>query len=189
LNLNLDLVANYSFTDKQYYRVFNYDSDNSGVALVNGTELYKYLSAKVQLLTNIGNVTINDDGSGQGGEGGEGGEGGPDTPVEPFKIVETKNSETSLEISFTKEITFIDYDELGLQLATDISNLSYRTMVRGVDYRVVSGVGSNLFIIELDNVGRTFMIKFDMPSGAIRHGNELAPALSTQFGYNNGVPV
>jgi hypothetical protein len=170
--LNLDVTANYTFTDKYFYKVFNYESDYNGKLIESGSDLYKYLSASVQLITNTGNIN-NTEGGGSGGSGGDNPGGGGDTPEEdPFAATEIKNSETTFEIVFNKEITAIDYDELGLQLSTTLANPQYHTMVRGTDYQVVSGVGSTLFKIEFENVGRTFLIKIDISSFAIKHGEE-----------------
>lgn len=183
--LTLDVVANYTFTNKYYYKVFNYESENNGTLIQDGAELYKYLSAKVQLITNTGNVTKMYDGDSTTPDTPD----IPDTPEEPFAATEIKNSETTFEIVCNNTITAIDYDELGLEISTSLGNPQYQPMVRGTDYQVVSGVGSTLFKIEFENVGRTFLIRINISSAAIKHNNEALGEISSEFGYNNGVPV
>ena len=187
--LTLDVVANYTFTNNYYYKVFSYDSEYNGTLITDGTELYKYLSAKVQLITNTGNVTkmydIDDPDNPVNPDNPD----NPDNPEEePFAYTEVKNSETTFEIVFNKTITAIDYDELGMEISRSLSNPQYTQMVRGVDYRVVSGVGSTLFKIEFENAGRTFLIRINVSPAAIKHNNEGNVGVTSEFGYNNGIP-
>ena len=187
LNLILDIVAQYTFNNGYYYKSFAYVSDNNGNILKDSADLYKYLSARVQLITSTKNVTVhNDDENPGGGDDPGGGGSGDNEDTEPLRMWEPTVSTTQFTIVFNKTISEIN--NAGIVFTCTKDGVT-RTLEEDTDYEIVSGVGSSVFTIEFDDIGSTYSMEVTIPAGTIKLGEEKQfenEAISFNYAFNNG---
>jgi len=170
LNLILDIVAQYTFNNSYYYKSFAYVSDNNGNILKDSTDLYKYLSARVQLITSTKNVTVhNDDENPGGGDDPGGGGSGDNEDTEPLRMWEPTVSTTQFTIVYNKTISEIN--NAGIVFTCTKDGVT-RTLEEDTDYEIVSGVGSSVFTVEFDDIGSTYSMEVTIPAGTIKLGEE-----------------
>lgn len=188
LNLILDIAAKYTFNNNYYYKSFAYVSDNEGNIMKDSTELYKYLSARIQLITSKENVTVGDDGNPVN----------PDTPVnpddpgqepedtEPLRMWEPTVSTTQFTIIFNKVISEVNKANLVFRVTKDGVT---RILEEGVDYTVASATGSSVFTVEFNNLGSTYTMEASVPAGTIKLGKNKEfenEAVSFNYSFDNG---
>ena len=178
LELTLDVFPTYELTNSYYYGQFEYNSPNDE-SLTDSESIYKYLSAKVQVISDtdsakgaINNV-INDDGGGGGGS----------TPEpEPELTQEVTNGLKVFTISFNKIITNINFGAITFRC----DGVTYN---KGSDYTVAQGVGSNVFVVNFPNIGNTYSMYINIPAGAIVLGEDKNSVVNYTYSYRDGAPI
>lgn len=186
LTLALDVVPNYQLTNAYYYGTFNYASKNQEV-IQGSADLYKYLSSKVQVVTNVDNVDqagIDNPGGG-GGDTPGGGGGGDEPQVEFTQGVPTVNV-GEFSINFTPNITEIDFSEI-IFYYQPIDGVS-RYLQKDVDYIVVTGVGNGQFRVAFPDISDSYTMGVEISSGAIKCGENVNNSVSMSYGFVNGQP-
>lgn len=181
LELTLDVFPKYELTNSYYYGQFEYNSPNEE-PLTDPDNIYKYLSAKVQVISDtesakdaINNIiNSNEEENGGGGEEGE-------NPSEPRPLTQTINKEEKrFIIIFSETISNIDFSGIIFKCNGDI----YR---KDIDYRV-SGMSSNMFVVNFLNIGDTYTMYVYIPAGAITlKGEYKNTEVNYTYSYRNGV--
>lgn len=181
LELTLDVFPKYELTNSYYYGQFEYNSPNEE-PLTDPDNIYKYLSAKVQVISDtesakdaINNIiNSNEEENGEDGGGGE-------NPSEPRPLTQTINKEEkSFIIIFSETIRNIDFSGIIFKCNGDI----YR---KDIDYRV-SGMYSNMFVVNFLNIGDTYTMYVYIPAGAITlKGEYKNTEVNYTYSYRNGV--
>ena len=179
LELTLDVFPTYELTNSYYYGQFEYNSPNEK-SLINSSDIYKYLSAKVQVISDtesakdvINNTPIDN-------EGGEGGEGG-DTPPEPELTQSISNGLQTFIITFNKTITDINFNAITFTCNGGVYN-------KDTDYIVSQGIGNNVFVVNFPNVGDTYTMYINISEGAITLGEDKNSKIEYTYSYKDGAP-
>ena len=179
LELTLDVFPTYELTNSYYYGQFEYNSPNEE-SLIGSNDIYKYLSAKVQVISDtesakdvINNTPIDN-------EGGEGGEGG-DTPPEPELTQSISNGLSTFIITFNKTITNINFNTITFKCNGSIYN-------KDTDYIVSQGIGNNVFVVNFPNVGDTYTMYINIPAGTITLGEDINSKIEYTYSYKDGAP-
>ena len=179
LELTLDVFPTYELTNSYYYGQFEYNSPNEK-PLINANDIYKYLSAKVQVISDtesakdaINNTPINN-------EGGEGGE-GEDTPPKPELTQSISNGLSTFIITFNKTITNINFNTITFKCNGSIYN-------KDTDYIVSQGIGNNVFVVNFPNVGDTYTMYINIPAGTITLGKDTNSKIEYTYSYKDGAP-
>ena len=179
LELTLDVFPTYELTNSYYYGQFEYNSPNEE-SLIGSNDIYKYLSAKVQVISDtesakdvINNTPIDN-------EGGEGGEGG-DTPPEPELTQSISNGLSTFIITFNKTITNINFNIITFKCNGSIYN-------KDTDYIVSQGIGNNVFVVNFPNVGDTYTMYINIPAGTITLGEDINSKIEYTYSYKDGAP-
>ena len=179
LELTLDVFPTYELTNSYYYGQFEYNSPNEE-SLKNPNDIYKYLSAKVQVISDtesakdvINNTPIDN-------EGGEGGEGG-DTPPEPELTQSISNGLQTFIITFNKTITDINFNAITFTCNGGVYN-------KDTDYIVSQGIGNNVFVVNFPNVGDTYTMYINISEGAITLGEDRNSKIEYTYSYKDGAP-
>ena len=179
LELTLDVFPTYELTNSYYYGQFEYNSPNEK-PLINSSDIYKYLSAKVQVISDtesakdvINNTPIDN-------EGGEGGEGG-DTPPEPELTQSISNGLQTFIITFNKTITDINFNAITFTCNGGVYN-------KDTDYIVSQGIGNNVFVVNFPNVGDTYTMYINISEGAITLGEDKNSKIEYTYSYKDGAP-
>ena len=179
LELTLDVFPTYELTNSYYYGQFEYNSPNEK-PLINSSDIYKYLSAKVQVISDtesakdvINNTPIDN-------EGGEEGEGG-DTPPEPELTQSISNGLQTFIITFNKTITDINFNAITFTCNGGIYS-------KDTDYIVSQGIGNNVFVVNFPNVGDTYTMYINRSGGAITLGEDKNSKIEYTYSYKDGAP-
>ena len=179
LELTLDVFPTYELTNSYYYGQFEYNSPNEE-SLIGSNDIYKYLSAKVQVISDtesakdvINNTPIDN-------EGGEGGEGG-DTPPEPELTQSISNGLSTFIITFNKTITNINFNTITFKCNGSIYN-------KDTDYIVSQGIVNNVFVVNFPNVGDTYTMYINIPAGTITLGEDINSKIEYTYSYKDGAP-
>ena len=142
--------------------------------------IYKYLCAKVQVISDtesakdvINNTPIDN----VGGEGGEGG----DTPPEPELTQSISNGLQTFTITFNKTISNINFNAITFKCNGGIYN-------KDTDYIVSQGVGNNVFVVNFPNVGDTYTMYINISEGAITLGEDKNSKIEYTYSYKDGAP-
>jgi hypothetical protein len=193
LTLALDVTPGYQLTNYYYYGTFGYNSPNRE-AIQGGDELYKYLSAKVQVVTDTENVDqalIDNPASGDisgGGEPGGGDEpgGGSDEPEQEVEYTQGNPTVSVGEfvINFTPEITEIDWSEVKFYYQPIDGPARY--LQKDIDFIVVTGIGNGQLRIAFPSIGSSFNMDVDISSGAIKCGDDVNTTIDMSYGFING---
>lgn len=184
LELTLDVFPKYELTNSYYYGQFEYNSPNEE-PLTDSDNTYKYLSAKVQVISDtksakdaINNIiNSNEEGGEEGGEGGE-----VQHPSEPEQLTQTIMKDIDrFTIHFNKVIANIDFRGIIFKCNGDI----YR---KDINYRVSQGTFSNMFTVTFLNAGDTYSMYVYIPAGAITLEDEDKNSeVNYTYSYRNGV--
>lgn len=176
LELTLDVFPTYELTNSYYYGQFEYNSPNEE-SLINSSDIYKYLSAKVQVISDtesakdvINNTPIDN-------EGGEGG----DNPPEPELTQEISNGLKTFTITFNKTISNINFNAITFKYNGGIYN-------KDTDYIVSQGIGNNVFVVNFPNVGDTYTMYINISEGAITLGEDKNSKIEYTYSYKDGAP-
>lgn len=179
LELTLDVFPTYELTNSYYYGQFEYNSPNEK-PLIGSNDIYKYLSAKVQVISDtesakdvINNTPI-DNGGGEGEEGG-------DTPPELPLTQSISNGLSTFTIIFNKTITNINFNTITFKCNGNIYN-------KDTDYIVSQGVGNNVFVVNFSNVGDTYTMYINIPAGTITLGEDTNSKIEYTYSYKDGAP-
>ena len=175
LELTLDVFPTYELTSSYYYGQFEYSSPNEE-SLSDVDNIYKYLSAKVQVITDTESAKDAIDNTTTDGEGGEGEN--PSGP-EPELTQDISNGIDSFVITFNKPITNIDFSGI-------IFRCDGVTCIRDVDYMVSQGVNSNVFVVNFLKVGDTYSMYIYVPAGAITLGGDKNSEVNYTYSYKDG---
>ena len=179
LELTLDVFPTYELTNSYYYGQFEYTSPNEE-PLTGSNDIYKYLSAKVQVISDIEsakdaiNNTLIDNGGEEGGEGG-------DTPPEPELTQSISNGLSTFIITFNKTITNINFNTITFKCNGNIYN-------KDTDYIVSQGIGNNVFVVNFPNVGDTYTMYINIPAGTITLGEDTNSKIEYTYSYKDGAP-
>ena len=180
LELTLDVFPTYELTNSYYYGQFEYNSPNEK-PLINSSDIYKYLSAKVQVISDtesakdvINNTPIDN-------VGGEGGEEGGDNPPEPELTQEISNGLKTFTIIFNKTISNINFNAITFKCNGGIYN-------KDTDYIVSQGVGNSVFVVIFPNVGNTYTMYINISEGAITLGEDKNSKIEYTYSYKDGAP-
>lgn len=180
LELTLDIFPTYELTNSYYYGQFEYNSPNEE-PLTNPDDIYKYLSAKVQVISDTESAKDIIDNTTNDNEGG-GGEGG-NTPSEPEPELtqDVSNGLQTFTITFNKTITNINFEAI-------IFKCNEVTYNKDVDYIVFQGVGNNVFVVNFPNAGDTYTMYINIPTGAITLGEDKNSKIEYTYSYKDGAP-
>ena len=181
LELTLDVFPKYELTNSYYYGQFEYNSPNEK-ALTDTQDIYKYLSAKVQVVSDTNsakNVIGNIIGNGTEVGGGEVGGDNPSEP-EPELTQEISNGIKTFTITFNKAITNINFEKI-------IFKCGVVTYVKDSDYTVAQGIGSYQFTVTFPNVGNTYYMYINVPEGAITLGKDKNSEIKYTYSYKDGL--
>lgn len=180
LELTLDVFPTYELTNSYYYGQFEYNSPNEK-PLIGSNDIYKYLSAKVQVISDtesakdvINNTPIDNVGGEEGGEGG-------DIPPEPELTQSISNGLQTFTIKFNKTISNINFNAITFKCNGDIYN-------KDTDYIVFQGVGNNVFVVNFPNVGDTYTMYINIPAGTITLGEDTNSKIEYTYSYKDGAP-
>lgn len=178
LELTLDVFPTYELTNSYYYGQFEYNSPNEK-PLINASDIYKYLSAKVQVISDTESAkdVINNTPIDNGGEGEEGG----DTPPELELTQNISNGLKTFIIEFNKTITNINFNAITFKCNGGIYN-------KDTDYIVSQGVGNNMFVVIFPNVGDTYTMYINISEGAITLGEDTNSKIEYTYSYKDGAP-
>lgn len=179
LELTLDVFPTYELTNSYYYGQFEYNSPNEE-SLTNPGDIYKYLSAKVQVISDtesakdVINNTTTDSGGGEG-------EGENPSGPEPPLTQNVSNGLSTFIITFNKTITNINFNAITFKCNGGIYN-------KDTDYIVFHGVGNNVFVVNFPNVGDTYTMYINIPTGTITLGKDTNSKIEYTYSYKDGAP-
>ena len=180
LELTLDVFPTYELTNSYYYGQFEYNSPNEE-PLTNPDDIYKYLSAKVQVISDTESAKDVVDNTTNDNEEGEGGEGNTPSEPEPELTQNVSNGLQTFTITFNKTITNINFEAITFECNGVIYN-------KDVDYIVFQGVGNNVFVVNFPNAGDTYTMYINVPAGAITLGQDKNSKIEYTYSYENGAP-
>lgn len=184
LELTLDVFPKYELTNSYYYGQFEYNSPNEE-PLTDSDNIYKYLSAKVQIISDtksakdaINNIINSDEEGGE--EGGEGGE--VQNPSEPEQLTQTIMKDiNTFTIHFNKVITNIDFRLIDFECNGSM-------YIKDKDYIVSQGLHNNMFTVKFLDIADTYNMYVYIPIGAITlEGEYKNTEVSYTYSYRNGV--
>ena len=178
LELTLDVFPTYELTSSYYYGQFEYSSPNEE-SLSDVDNIYKYLSAKVQVITDTESAKDVIDNTTTDGEGG--GEGENPSEPEPELTQDISNGVNQFVITFNKSITNIDFSGI-------IFKCDGVTYIKDIDYIVAQGINSTVFVINFPNVGDTYSMYIYVPAGAITLGKDKNSEVNYTYSYKDGAP-
>ena len=174
LDLTLDVGVTYEATDDYFYKVFPYKAPESE-SLKQGSDIYKYLSAGVQVVTSSDQVNELDE-NGNPYTPDEEQHGGPEEPLEESEIV------VSLEVNmgqFRRIIVNIN------RTIHNVNEAEFNVTYNGAplsNYTFDWEDGGTIITIDIgDDMSTSAMVRVQATYGAITYGqNQLSPAFDTQ---------
>ena len=177
LELTLDVFPTYELTSSYYYGQFEYSSPNEE-SLSDVDNIYKYLSAKVQVITDTESAKDVIDNTTTDGEGG-----GGENPSEPDLDLtqDVSNSINAFNIAFNKTITNINLGVIVFKQIIDGQK-------KDVNYEIFQGVGNNVFVVHFSGIGDTYSIYVYVPAGAITLGKDKNTEIEYTYSYKDGAP-
>jgi len=177
LELGLDVAATYDATEDYYYKAFKYESQESAT-LTGADQIYKYLSANVQVVTDSSQVNIEDDTPGSGSGGGEDTPQGPEEELLASEIVVSLDINNgyfrSVTVNMQRTIRRVTKSMISVKkLSPDVEELT--------NYTLTWNEGGTSFTIDIgDDFPASSVIEVSGLAGAVIYGQEQSsPAFST----------